>query len=943
MNLSKKILIFSILNLTYLFSQVWTDGSCYLEDSIDHSGTTVIFQAVSPGALSDTTSTSVEGLYQLNISQGIYNILFEHDGYFTSILEGVNCFNPSPLSNTTLIIEPTGTYISGNISGLLADSVYIVEETITITDTVHISAGSIFYMSEAARINIEGGALFAIGTLEDSIKFIPNRNSENWDGIWNWSGYLELEYCSVNGLENEAVTINSAISSRLNNCVISDCRIALVIEQGSNPYIGNCHIYDCSTESILCHEFSNPTIENCSIINSGIISISNSSPLLVNTLVYSTFQFQNVIDINDSSPTINFCNIYGVVVGNSIPATMGELVTTNTNGDSCDAYYNIFMDPLITDDLLLSWNSPAIDAGDPNSPLDPDTTLADIGAFYHPQGPRSEISVIQIELDYSETVVGQDSIANVVIQNIGDLDLIIYSIQADDSSFIVAWNPIDSIIPSQSTLSISVSFNPTSYFQYSSTLHIQSNDHPVVIPLSGIGVPPQGDYVTSLIVTGGGIDSLNWNYYFNNTSPSTNDAFTKLAYGRYYGESRLQYLNPIGWQDLDGDGLDDGIIDDTILNPESFQLALENTYDSPDTEFPNVIFMAGHGHIGEFDINGDQEDNIDIDTLAIWIDEANLDLQSPLVVVFEACFSGTYIEPLAGANRVIISAANGEQFADYLNGESFSTHFWHEIWYGNNLWDSFSFAYDWANANLNGQEPMLDADGNGVPNEATDQAIAEHIFLGGQYMHGAGLPKITEYPTSVELNQGSVSVDVACNGNMDVVWFTIYPEDYNGDPSVDELPRVYMTHTGSGNYTGTYIDDGFIALDQNYELKVEAVNDIWNFAVPRFVTLDIVSLDVDKLTSIPNQFRLEQNYPNPFNPTTTISYGLPEESTISLVIYDLRGAEVQTLESGVKPGGWYDIAWNGKTADGKTISTGIYFARLVAGDYSQVIKMLYLK
>ena len=95
--------------------------------------------------------------------------------------------------------------------------------------------------------------------------------------------------------------------------------------------------------------------------------------------------------------------------------------------------------------------------------------------------------------------------------------------------------------------------------------------------------------------------------------------------------------------------------------------------------------------------------------------------------------------------------------------------------------------------------------------------------------------------------------------------------------------------------------------------------------------------------AVPATTFLTQNYPNPFNPSTTIRYGLPEESNVSLVIYDIRGNLIQTMRSEYQPAGWYDVVWNGETAEGKSISTGIYFARLTAGDYSQVIKMLYLK
>jgi predicted outer membrane repeat protein len=67
----------------------------------------------------------------------------------------------------------------------------------------------------------------------------------------------------------------------------------------------------------------------------------------------------------------------------------GRLSRTNLNGDSCDAYGNLFLDPLFADsaagDYHLLANSPCIDAGDPSSPRDPDSTIADIGAYYYAQ------------------------------------------------------------------------------------------------------------------------------------------------------------------------------------------------------------------------------------------------------------------------------------------------------------------------------------------------------------------------------------------------------------------------------------------------------------------------------------------------------------------------------------------------------------------------------
>ena len=76
----------------------------------------------------------------------------------------------------------------------------------------------------------------------------------------------------------------------------------------------------------------------------------------------------------------------------NVPPGLGDLMQTNPNGDSCDVFYNMYLDPLFVDinndDLHLTENSPCIDAGDPDSPYDPDSTVADMGRFYYaqPQG-----------------------------------------------------------------------------------------------------------------------------------------------------------------------------------------------------------------------------------------------------------------------------------------------------------------------------------------------------------------------------------------------------------------------------------------------------------------------------------------------------------------------------------------------------------------------------
>ncbi|MBT4034876.1 MAG: S8 family serine peptidase [Candidatus Marinimicrobia bacterium] len=97
------------------------------------------------------------------------------------------------------------------------------------------------------------------------------------------------------------------------------------------------------------------------------------------------------------------------------------------------------------------------------------------------------------------------------------------------------------------------------------------------------------------------------------------------------------------------------------------------------------------------------------------------------------------------------------------------------------------------------------------------------------------------------------------------------------------------------------------------------------------------------ISLLPQEFALNQNYPNPFNPSTTISYALPAETSVHIQIFDVRGRMVNTLVNTQQAAGFYDIDWRATDLKGNPLGTGVYLARIQAGDYSKVIKMLYLK
>ena len=76
---------------------------------------------------------------------------------------------------------------------------------------------------------------------------------------------------------------------------------------------------------------------------------------------------------------------------------------------------------------------------------------------------------------------------------------------------------------------------------------------------------------------------------------------------------------------------------------------------------------------------------------------------------------------------------------------------------------------------------------------------------------------------------------------------------------------------------------------------------------------------------------------------TTIQFGLPYNSPVHLVIYDVNGHEVWRYSENQASAGWHQVQWNGVNNLGQSVSTGVYFYRLMTGDFMEMKKMVYLK
>lgn len=99
--------------------------------------------------------------------------------------------------------------------------------------------------------------------------------------------------------------------------------------------------------------------------------------------------------------------------------------------------------------------------------------------------------------------------------------------------------------------------------------------------------------------------------------------------------------------------------------------------------------------------------------------------------------------------------------------------------------------------------------------------------------------------------------------------------------------------------------------------------------------------NVTKINIAPSGFSLSRNYPNPFNPSTSIDYTLPQESKVSIKLYDILGRKVATLVNKTQNAGKYSIKFNAGYYT--NISSGIYIYRMQAGSFAATQKLILLK
>ncbi len=273
------------------------------------------------------------------------------------------------------------------------------------------------------------------------------------------------------------------------------------------------------------------------------------------------------------------------------------------------------------------------------------------------------------------------------------------------------------------------------------------------------------------------------------------------------------------------------------------------------------------------------------------------------------------------------------------------------------------------------------------------QGITHYVdYLPGQSLSGNGMQLLTGLEPETEYIYEIVSNGVTYNDNGKPYTFstskigigtsyTVYGRmvDESGEPLAgalvyleskrdDELSRIVAAITDEDGHWSVNLGNLKTADGAVYEWKNGddlRISAVFGSASTSFRTLvtgqspqnvvrisdtdGAASQDKDQVArvNLPKAFALGQNYPNPFNPSTTIAYDIPDDQAssvqVSLKVYNVRGQVVKTLVNTAKDAGHYVVQWDGTNENGETISSGVYFYRIKAGDFVTTRKMVLLK
>lgn len=251
-----------------------------------------------------------------------------------------------------------------------------------------------------------------------------------------------------------------------------------------------------------------------------------------------------------------------------------------------------------------------------------------------------------------------------------------------------------------------------------------------------------------------------------------------------------------------------------------------------------AVYLVGSGENETFHIN--TSETLSPAQLNSWLDSLQGIISGTVTVVYDADYAGSfvsYLQPPENKDRILMASTSANGIAQFpVDGNiSFSAFFWQKVMNGANLRDTFVYVKNAIGYALQGQVPVLDDSGNGLPNEpGIDGRLARNYTLGAGIVLAGDDPLIGDICPAQELTVGTSAQiwveDVTTTGSIANVWAAIALQGDETGVFSYEAVMLPLSPVGNGSYAGTY--DGF-NLFGTYSVSVYAMDDNANISQPK--------------------------------------------------------------------------------------------------------------
>jgi sugar lactone lactonase YvrE len=336
--------------------------------------------------------------------------------------------------------------------------------------------------------------------------------------------------------------------------------------------------------------------------------------------------------------------------------------------------------------------------------------------------------------------------------------------------------------------------------------------------------------IKAVIVAGGG------DYRGNNLWPATaaaaNFAYRALTH-QGFSRERIRYLT----SDLELDLDDNADTVDVHGAPGGSALAGSITDWAADAD-GLIVYLVDHGKPGLFRLS--ESEVLTAGDLDGWLDALQSDTGSDVVVIYDACNAGSFLPeltPPAGSNRAVMAGTDADEDAFFVSqgALSFSGIFWNRIFNGDTLAEAFDGAAETMGGAAGLQHPVVDANGDGVGNEADDYGrLADFSLVNAGEVPGTAptIGGVTVTPASDDLDLAIIRATEVSDG-VARVWAEVRPPSAGSRPdgtdSVLNLPSVTLAPDGARSWSGRL--EG-LSGGEEYLIAVYARDRAGNLSLP---------------------------------------------------------------------------------------------------------------